>query len=182
MNGTDTTKGIKTSRNRATTAIPSLEPASSPESKQEQTGTSVSKNTGALEILKREINYHLVLLSFKQKEPKIRKPRDKRLAGRETKEQMRSQFTRYSQPSGAQPTENGVQCRSTEECQGDRPRVKSTLRKERSPKEQTPVSRCVMNPTGKGLLDGVESLSSSGRKLTRRQKPWFPERRKHQVS
>lgn len=88
MNGTDTTKGIKTSRNRATTAIPSLEPASSPERKKEQTGTSVSKNTGAFEILKREINYHLVLLSFKQKEPKIRKPRDKRLAGRETKEQM----------------------------------------------------------------------------------------------
>ena len=35
--------------------------------------------------MKREINYHLVLLSFKHKEHELCKPWDKRLAGRETK-------------------------------------------------------------------------------------------------
>lgn len=174
---TDTAKGITMSRNSAITVVPFLEPASSPESKQEQTGTSASKHTGAFEILKREINYHLVLLSFKQKEHKLCKPRDKRWAGRETKGEVNLQCINSTQGLN-------WQCRSSEECQGDRPRAKSTLREDgaRSPKQQSPVSRCVMNPTGVRLLDGVEIVSNSGRKLSRRQKPWFPERRKHQVS
>lgn len=104
---TDRTKGIKRSRNSTTTVVPSLEPASSPGSKQEQTGTSASKNTGAFEILKREINYHLVLLSLKHKEHELCKPRDKRLAGRETKgANAKSIYKVLSVLRGSTDTEN----------------------------------------------------------------------------